>query len=151
MHQDTAQPMSELPRADPILTWAQFLKVEEFADHLDLCWTTLMRFKASYESEKEQIEERAEASGHTAGRLALIKAWFLPYTLSFVDPASKDFTDSMAVISPRTSSPISGTRADFVITKTDHPEIYSHFWNYVNHGKAHQKWAVVWSSEQASQ
>lgn len=148
MHRDTAQPIADIAQADPILTWAQFMKVEEFGEHIDLCWETLMRFKASYEAEEDEIVGRAKALGISAGQLKLKKAWFLPYTLSFVDP---DSPESMAVISPRTSSPISGTRADFVITKTDHPEIYSHFWNYVNHGKAHQKWAMVWSSEQADQ
>lgn len=148
MHRDTAQPIAEIPQADPILTWAQFMKVEEFGDHIDQCWETLTRYKTSFEAEKDQIAADAEALGHSAGTLELNKAWFLPFTLSFVDP---DSPDSMAVISPRTSSPISGTRADFVITKADHAEIYSHFWNYVNHGKAHQKWALVWSSEQVSQ
>jgi hypothetical protein len=140
MHQDVAQPLSDFPSADAIGVWSQYLKADEFGQHVGLCWETLNRFAASYTAERDAIAEAARAQKLRPGKLEIYRAWFLPMSLSFVDPES---AAGLGVISPRTSSPISGTRAEFVITKAAHPDIFSHYWNFVSHGVAHQKWSLA--------
>ena len=140
MHPDVAQPLSDFPRADAIGAWSQYLKADEFGHHVGLCWETLDRFAQSYAAERNAIADAAKSQKCRPGKLEIFRAWFLPMSLSFVDPES---AAGLGVISPRTSSPISGTRADFVITKAAHPDIFSHYWNFVDHGVAHQKWSLA--------
>lgn len=140
MHPDVAQPLSNFPRADAIGAWSQYLTADDFGGHVGLCWETLDRFAASYAAERESIAEEARTRKRRPGKLEIYRAWFLPLSLSFVDPEG---ASGLGIVSPRTSSPISGTRADFVITKAAHPDIFSHYWNFVSHGAAHQKWQKV--------
>lgn len=140
MHEDAPQPFSHMPPSDAVGIWTRFLKEERFPIHLQNCWTTLDRFAASYAAEKEAIEGKARSRHIKAGVLKIFRAWFLPMTLSFVDP---DQDDALVVVSPRTSSTNSGTRPDFIFKREDHPDLYSHYWSFASHGEAHQLWQQI--------
>lgn len=140
MHRDAPQPFSHLPPSDAVGIWTRYLKEEQFPAHLAKCWATLDRFAAAYAAEKEAIERKARLRHKKAGTLKIYRAWFLPMTLSFVDP---DHDDALVVVSPRTSATKSGTRPDFIFKQDDHPDLYSHYWSFASHGEAHQLWQQI--------
>lgn len=132
MHPDGEPPLplGEVP--DAIQLWTLYMKAPAFRSHVVKCWETLDRFAALHRQMTESVDPSSKY-----GKLNLYRAYFVPMTITIVDPlASK----GMAVISPRTANEVSGTRPEFVLRRSEHEEAFLYYWSFVENGIANQGW-----------
>lgn len=78
-----------------------------------------------------------EGADSKLGQLNLYRAYFVPMTITIVDPLA---AQGMAVISPQTANEVSGTRPEFVLRRSDHEEAFLYYWSFVENGIANQGW-----------
>lgn len=128
MHSDAPPPLPHDNPPDPIKLWSFYLKAPAFSDHVDQCWGTLNRFLKEYRKihDEESYEE---------DRLKIYRSWFLPMTMTIVDPL---LDNGIAVLSPRTASEISGPRHDFILTRRNNLEAFLYFWSFAENLTANQ-------------
>lgn len=133
MHPNAVPPLPDDDPPDAIRLWSHYLKAPALPAHVDRCWQTLDRFAHAY-------RELHVREGYAEDRLNIYRAWFVPLSMTVIDPLSDN---GMAVLSPRTPSEISGKRQEFVLRRKDHPDAFLYFWSFVDNGIANQGWQAV--------
>jgi hypothetical protein len=104
------------PPADACAVWADYLRVPQFSEQLDRCWDTLARW-----------HQRASVVA-TSRRLKIKGAYFLPLSISIVDPEDDH---GFLVMSPRPAHEASASRPQFIITKQHERPIFNYYWHTV--------------------
>jgi hypothetical protein len=118
----------DLPNAYEL--WARYMNnSQEFASHAKDCWATLESWHMRYRGMSTQ-----QGRG---GRLRIFGAYFLPVSMSFVDPDSEH---GFLVLSPRMGHEASQHRPHFVIRGRSESRAFEYYWGTIRNGFDNAGW-----------
>jgi hypothetical protein len=108
--------------------WSLYNNAPHFEHHARDSWETL------YEWHKRYLSRDAE---RYPGELRIFGAYFLPVTISLIDP---DMDHGFLVVSHRMGHEASQHRPHFVLRKKYEPRAFAHYWGAIRNGFDNASW-----------
>jgi hypothetical protein len=129
----SGRPSEDVPSASRL--WSRYMNAPFFEHHLKECWVTLHEWHKRY---------TAQYADGSHGQLRIFGAYFLPVTISVVDP---EMSHAFLVLSPRMGHEANQHRPHFVLRQKHEPRVFAYYWGAVKNGFDNAGWRQMFRED----
>jgi hypothetical protein len=118
---------------DAVALWSLYMGAPQFPRQIDECWMRFAEWDRMY-------KELSDSTDICLGNLRIFGAYFVPFTMTIIDP---DIEDGYLVLSPRTPNNKSVSRPQFMIKKNKEPYAFNYYYGDVQFQLVNEVWVKI--------